>query len=156
MHYLTASEPEGHFDFITTVEKSLNLLGFHFEVVVANFGSHFDFAQCLSVVALFFLALIPLVAPFAVVHHFADRGIGVGGDFYKIELFGFGYLDRFSRMQVSQILAFVINDLDGTRSDSFVDPMFESWSFVVMSSSSSTDRWSPSFVDSIVVPLLLW
>ena len=101
MHYFTASEPESNFDFITAVEKSLNLLGLHIEVVVANFGSHLNFAQRLSVVALFFLALVPLVAPFAVVHHFADRGVGVGGYFYKIELLRFGYLHRFSGVQVA-------------------------------------------------------
>ena len=101
VHYLTASEPESNFYFVTAVEKSLNLLGLHFEVVVADFRPHLDFAQRLSVVALFFLALVPLVAPFAVVHHFTDRGIGVGGYFYKIELLRFGYPHRFAWVQVA-------------------------------------------------------
>ena len=83
----TATEADADLDPVAVLQELLSSLDFGIQVVGVNAGAHADFLDFHH--PLIFLGfLFPLLlvkAEFGIVHDFAHRGDGVGGNLYKVE-----------------------------------------------------------------------
>ena len=122
MSELSAPEDDSHFDFVTLFEKLLRVLDLELEVVFVRPRPHTDalqFGHPLFLLRIPF-ALALFVTVLSIVHHAADRRIGISSYFDKIQSTASCVVQRFSDRHNTDLTTVLVNKPDFSSTDALI------------------------------------
>ena len=126
MRDLATAEADRDLDLVAVLEEAAGVLHLGVQVADIDVGGQanlFDLHDAL-VLARFLFALGLLETEFTVVHDFADRRLGLRGDFDQIHALFHSGLLRLLDGHDAELLAVVVDQTDFLIADLFIDLMF--------------------------------
>ena len=129
---LATAETQRHLDFVSLVEKALNLSHLDLEVMIPDVGAEFDFLDFYDFLLLFGLvgAFLQFVFVASCVEDFANGGLGIGGDLDKVKPCFVGEAQPFGDANNANHFSVFINQANGAGANVPIGPraVFSWWS----------------------------